>query len=223
MTIIAISGKRRVGKDTFGDVLVSKYGFTKVALADPLRNLCARVFYLDPDIFVNDNKKDAPMRRITLDFHDIDAIRNIVENEWGYEISQEAREEMEEYHGTDFDTPRDILRFVGTKLLRNCVSDDIWVELMATKIKEIGGKIIITDCRFENEREFFRKMGAILCLVKRNDNGETAEHEFNLGSDDEYDVIFNNDTTLHAYKSDIDLWYNTKKNEFDYYKVWKYE
>src|SRR5687767_7388133 len=129
MTIIAISGKKRVGKDTFGDLLVNKYGFTKVALADPLRNLCARVFYLDPDLFVNDNKKDAPMRRISLDFHDIDAIRNIVENEWGYEISQEAREKMEEFHGVDFDTPRDILRFVGTKLLRNIVSDDIWIEL----------------------------------------------------------------------------------------------
>jgi hypothetical protein len=223
MTIIAISGKKRVGKDTFGDLLVNKYGFTKVALADPLRNLCARVFYLDPDLFVNDNKKDAPMRRISLDFHDIDAIRNIVENEWGYEISQEAREKMEEFHGVDFDTPRDILRFVGTKLLRNIVSDDIWIELIAEKIKTLGGKVVITDCRFENEREFFRKMGAVLCLIKRNDNGEMAEHEFNLGSDEEYDVIFNNDSTLHSYTSSLDMWYNTKKNEFEYYKVWKYE
>lgn len=223
MTIIAVSGKKRVGKDTFGDVLTTKYGFTKIALADPLRNLCARVFYLDPSMFIDDDKKDASMKRITLDFHDIDAIRSIVENEWGYEVSEEAREEMEQYHGVDFDTPRDILRFVGTKLLRNCVSDNIWIELAAAKIKETGGKVVITDCRFENEREFFRKIGAVLCLIKRNDNGEMAEHEFNLGEENEYDVVFNNDGSLYSYQSSIDLWYNTKKNEFDYYKVWKYE
>ena len=50
-----------------------------------------------------------------------------------------------------------------------------------------------------------------------------AEHEFNLGTDDEYDVVFNNDGSLYSYQSSIDMWYGTKKNEFDYYKVWKYE
>jgi len=198
MTIIALSGKKRVGKDTFADVLVKKYAFTKISIADPLRNLCARVFFLDPAMFVDDDKKDSAMRRITLDFHDIDAIRNIVENEWGYTISEEARDQMEEYHGVEFDTPRDVLRFVGTKLLRHCVSDNIWVEMVAERIKEAKGRIVITDCRFENEREFFRQLGAVLVRIKRNDNGESTEHEFNLGDDDEYDVVFTNDSTLSA-------------------------
>ena len=222
MTIIAISGKARTGKDTFGDVLTSKFGFTKIAIADPLRNLCARVFYLDPSMFIDDDKKDAQMKRIHMDFHDIDAIRTIVENEWGYEISEEARNAMEELHGTELDTPRDCLRCVGN-MLRNYVDENIWINLTLAKIKEVKGRIVITDARFENEREVFHRIGAILCLVKRNDNGSNKEHEFNLGSEDEYDIVFTNDGTLHEYKSSIDVWYNTKKNEFELYKVWKYE
>lgn len=223
MTIIAFSGKAGTGKDTAGDILSNKYGFTKIAFADPLRNLCARVFYLDPAMFLDRDKKDSPMKRIYLDFHDLDAIRTIVETEWGFEISEEAREQMEEFHGIYFDTPRDIMRFVGTKIVRNCIGDDIWIKLAAEKMKSLGGKIVITDCRFESERDFLRKIGAIMCLVKRNDNGQTTEHEFDLGSDDEYDVIFNNDGSLYSYQSSIDLWYNTKKNEFELYRVWKYE
>ena len=223
MTIIALSGKAGCGKDTFADLLEKKYAFTKISIADPLRNLCSRVFYVDPALFIDRDKKDADMQRITLDFHDIDAIRQIVETEWGYEINEEARNRMEEFHGVEFNTPRDILRFVGTKLLRACVSDNIWVEMMAERIRTTKGRIVIADCRFENEREFFRQLGAVLVRIKRNDNGETAEHEFNLGDDSEYDIIFTNDTTLHAYKSSIDMWYSARQEEFTNYKVWKYE
>jgi hypothetical protein len=223
MTIIALSGKKRVGKDTMANILIKRYGFNKISLADPLRDLCSRVFGLDMKMFLDDDKKDAQMSRIHLDFHHIDKIREIVENEWHYQISEEARDAMEEAHGVEFDTPRDLLRFIGTKMLRMCVDDNIWINLAAFKLKELGGRVVITDCRFENEREFFQKVGAVLCLIKRNDNGESAEHEFNLGSDDDYDIIFTNDATLHEFESSVDVWYNAKKSEFEYYKVWKYE
>jgi len=219
MTIIALSGKKRVGKNVFADVLCKKYGFNQVAIADPLRNLCSRVFYLD---YTNDALKDERIQRIHVDFHDVDNIRKIVENEWGYTISEDARNELEELHGAGIDTPRDALRLVGN-MLREHVAPNIWIELAAAKIKELGGRVIITDARFENEREFFRQIGAVTVLIKRNDNGETTEHEFDLGSDDEYDIIFTNDTTLHAYTSSIDMWYNAKKSEFELYKVWRYE
>lgn len=222
MTIITLSGKAASGKDTAGDVLVKRYGFTKIALADPLRDICSRVFNLPMSMFLDRDKKDTRMQRIHLDFHDIDKIRKIVENEWGYTISEEARNQMEEHHGAEFDTPRDVLRYVGTHILRNCLSENIWIELAMQKIQESKGKIVITDCRFENEREAFRKLGAVLCLVKRNDNGENIEHEFSLGQESDYDVVFNNDGTLHAYESTIDMWYNAKQAEFQYYRVWKY-
>lgn len=222
MTIIALSGKKRVGKDTFADLLVKRYEFTKIAFADPLRNLCARVFYLDPNMFTDDDKKDADMKRIYLDFHDLDAIRHIVESEWGLEVTHDAREKMEELHGKELNTPRDVLRCIGN-LLRETVDKDIWINLTLNRIKEMKGKIVITDARFENEREALNRIGAILVLIKRNDNGQTVEHEFDLGTEDEYDVVFKNDTTVHSYKADIDMWYSTREKEFQFYKVWKYE
>jgi hypothetical protein len=222
MTIIALSGKAATGKDTFADVLVKRYEFTKIAFADPLRNICARVFYLDPSMFIDRDKKDADMKRIYLDFHDIDAIRYIVENEWGIEVTQEAREAMEELHGRELNTPRDVLRCIGN-MLRETLDKDIWINLALKKIKETKGKVVITDARFENERIALDRIGAILVLIKRNDNGQTVEHEFDLGTEDEYDVVFKNDGTLHAYTSEIDMWYKSREAEFQYYKVWRYE
>lgn len=220
MAIIAFSGLARAGKDSGGSVLIKKYGFTRIAFADDLKNLCARVFYMDPSQF-EDEAKDTRITRVHLDFHDIDNIRTIVESEWGYEIPYENREAMEELHGTEYDTPRDILRSIGM-MLRNHVDKDIWTNRVLNKIREHKGNIVITDCRFENEREMLHKIGAVLCLVKRGEQ-TMQEHEFSLGEESEYDVIFTNNGTLYEYQSSVDMWYNTKKNEFDYYRVWKYE
>ena len=42
--INSFSGKARAGKDTTADILVEKHGFTKIALADPLKRVCFEVF-----------------------------------------------------------------------------------------------------------------------------------------------------------------------------------
>lgn len=222
MTIIAVAGKSRAGKDEFGNVLVKKHGFTRIALADPLRELCSKVFKLDFNEFLDQDKKDSQINRIHLDFHHIDKIRDIVENEWDYKISYEARELMEEEHGAEFDTPREILRTVGM-MLRLAASEDIWVELALQKIRKSTGNVVITDCRFSNEREIFSKLGAVLVLIKRNDDGNSKEHEFDLGKESDYDVVFTNDGTLTQYQSNIDTWYTIRSTELHYYQVFKYE
>lgn len=42
--IIGVLGPAGSGKDTVSDFLVKKYGFTKVALADPLKRICRDVY-----------------------------------------------------------------------------------------------------------------------------------------------------------------------------------
>jgi hypothetical protein len=225
MSIIALGGKAHAGKDTFADVLVKNHKFVRIALADPLRELCSKVFRMDYNLFLDQDKKDSsiPGGRVTLDFHHIDKIRDYVVNEWGYDITHDARENMEEYHGDEFDTPRDILRCVGTRLLRNNVSDSIWLELAINKIRETGGRVVITDCRFENERDLFRRFGALLILVKRNDDGKSEGHEHDLGSEDEYDVVFDNSGTLTEIQANVNMWYTLRKDELEFYKVFKYD
>ena len=37
--LVGICGKAGAGKDTVGDYLIDKYGFKKIALADPIKRL----------------------------------------------------------------------------------------------------------------------------------------------------------------------------------------
>lgn len=223
MPIICLSGKSGVGKDVFGDVLVKKYGYHKIALADPLRELCSSVFRMDYALFNDSDKKDARIDRVTLDFHHIDKIREYVEKTWDIEVTHDAREGMEQYHGEEFNTPRDILRCIGTKLLREHVSGTIWLDLAMSKVQTAGGKVVVTDCRFGNERDMFSKCGALLILIKRNDDGTNFQHEFSLGEEDEYDVIFDNSGTLNEFRSNVEMWYQLRKNELELYRVFKYD
>ncbi len=223
MPIICLAGKAQSGKDTMADVLVKKHGYTRIALADPLRELCSSVFRMDYAQFSDSDKKDATMDRLVLDFHHVDKVREYVEKTWDIEVTHDAREGMEEYYGTEFNTPRDILRTIGTKLLREQVSDTIWLDLAMAKIRKAGGKVVVTDCRFGNERDMFAKCGALLILIQRNDDGNSQEHEFNLGTEDEYDVIFDNSGTLYQFQSNIDMWYTIRKNDLELYTVFKYD
>lgn len=226
MAIICFSGTKGVGKDEAANVLVKQYQFTRVALADPLRMLCSEVFRLPYEQFSDNDKKDAELGyKIMLDYSHLDKIRDIVELQWGFVIDSDGREEMEEYYGTEFKTPREILQTVGTQLIRNNVRDDIWIVLAFSKMKENGGNIVVTDCRFKNEREAFKKAGATLCLIKRDTkvDGETHISETSLGKEEDYDVVFNNKDSLHQFKSEVEMWYNIRKAEFQYYKKYSFE
>jgi hypothetical protein len=130
---------------------------------------------------------------------------------------------MEEYHGTEFNTPRELLRCIGTKLLRSHVRDDIWIVLAMSKIREIGAKVVITDCRFQNERNIFSKAGGLLCLIKRNDDGQKEVGEHDLGDEKTYDVVFSNNDTKMVFESSVDTWYTIMREELQNYRVFKYE
>ena len=216
MAIICFSGLAGVGKDTSAEVLTKKHGYTRIALADPLRELCSEVFKLPYNTFLDPDKKDSELdSKITLDFHHIDKIRQYVEDKWGFTVDYAAREEMEEYHGEEFNTPRDILKLVGTELIRNNLRDDIWIVLAFQKIQEVGNKVVITDCRFDNERKAFKKAGAILCLVKRPGAEKGSHASENTGSEDEYDVIFDNCEGINQLKSNVDMWYTIRRGELE--------
>lgn len=223
MSIICLAGDAGAGKDTMADILVKNHGYLRIALADPLRELCSKVFRMDYKMFSDHDKKDEEISsgKVMLDYHHIDKIRDYVETQWGYEVGHAAREGMEDYYGTEFETPRDILRCVGTRLLRNHVNSDLWIELALAKIRQAGGKVVITDARFENERDTFRRFGALLVLIKRD--AEMESHEHDLGSEDEYDVIFDNSGTLEEFRSNVNMWYTLRRNELEFYKVFKYE
>ena len=217
MTIISISGRANSGKDTLADVLVSRHGFTKISFADPLRELCSKVFDIPMNWFLDRDKKDSEMPSIiTLDYKHLDKIVDIVDNDWGFTISNEVRGNLDESYGVEFETPRDILKFIGTELLRKHVRDDLWIVLALSRIKDIGHKIVLADVRFQNERDILAKAGATLCLVKRPDMESEDDHiSEDTGEESQYDCIFNNVGKLHEFQSDVSMWYTLREPSFN--------
>ena len=89
----------------------------------------------------------------------------------------DKKETIDEYWNT---TPREIMQFVGTDLLRFHMKDkfpeiknNIWVMLMEKKIINILRKnpnqhIVIADLRFINEYNLINKFGGIVFKVTKN-------------------------------------------------------
>lgn len=58
---IGMIGKAGSGKDTAADHLVSKYGFVKIAFADPLKRSVQMVFNIDDETMYNREKREEPL------------------------------------------------------------------------------------------------------------------------------------------------------------------
>lgn len=209
--ILALSGKKKSGKDTISDFLVKDQGFIKLSLATPLKDLLIRVFRIDKELLYDDNKKDKELDDfITIDYSHLDKIRDVITEEWGFGIDYETRENIEEFYGMEIKTPRQLMQTIGTDLIRKNIRDDVFIVLLLEQIKKTQRPIVIADARLQNERETLVNIGATLGLVKRTlteDKSDKHISENDLGDDDEYDLIIDNNIDLNQLRSEINLWY----------------
>ena len=209
--IVCLAGQKRSGKDSVGSVLKSE-GFEQMALADSLRELCSVAFEIPLNVFTDDNLKENPFERpILLKPDHLAIIESIVEKEWGFVIDPYCHGRLLSCLETELKHPRHILQYVGTELLRSNIDDQIFLKVADKKISECSKDIVITDCRFSNEREWFRKKGATICLVKRPSlavSKDTHASENDLGEDKDYDVIITNDSDLNQLKLNVSMWIN---------------
>jgi len=61
--LVGICGKAGSGKDTVGDHLIEKYGFKKIALADPIKRLVKDVFALDDHTVYDRVAREQPLEQ----------------------------------------------------------------------------------------------------------------------------------------------------------------
>jgi hypothetical protein len=208
--ILALSGKKKSGKDTIANFLVSDQNFKKLSLATPLKDLLVKVFRVDERLLHDEDKKDTEMEDIiTIDYHHLDDLRNVISEEWGFPIAYDTRERIEEFHGMEIRTPRQLMQTIGTDLIRRYIRDDIFIVLLLEKISKSERPIVVADVRLENERETLREIGAILGLVKRAhvDNNDSHISENDLGTEDDYDLVIDNNISLQQLRSDMNLWF----------------
>jgi len=144
-----------------------------------------------------------------------DALKEACRCIFGFNDEQlygEKKEEEDEFWKV---TPRTVLQFVGTELLRNQLSTimpelghDIWVEVIKKKILDNPDKrFVITDVRFPNECELIKKLGGTLIRVTRKSaNTKIDVHESELEIEKlNVDININNDESIDQLYKNINI------------------
>lgn len=212
--LVSLSGQKRSGKDTVADILVKQFKFTKIALADPLRDICSRVFNIPMSTFLDDELKEKQFpHAIFLNEDMLGYIMAIIENEWGFDITKSKAAAMGDFLGCGFAHPRQVLQIVGTEIIRGCINNNIFLELANRRIDKIDGNVVVSDVRFVIEQDWARNKGALMCLIKRPllklyQDSHTSENQ--LSEESNYPVVMTNDTELRVFKHDVHAYFSHK-------------
>jgi hypothetical protein len=141
--IIAITGLKGSGKDTTADYIIKQYpNWEKDSFAGTLKDAVSVIFGWDRKMLAGETPEDREIRETRDEYWS---------EKFGYEI-----------------TPRIILQQLGTDCLRNHLHKNIWVDSLEKKIRNTTKNIIITDCRFKNELDMLRSLGATIVRVERD-------------------------------------------------------
>jgi hypothetical protein len=85
--------------------------------------------------------------------------------------SREWRDQVDTWWAQRLDiphlTPRWILQYWGTDVLRKGFNDDIWIAALENKMRKTTDNIVISDVRFPNEIRAIRNAGGRVFRIKR--------------------------------------------------------
>ncbi|MBR4316369.1 MAG: hypothetical protein IKP65_05335 [Alphaproteobacteria bacterium] len=123
--------------------------------------------------------------------------------------TQEGKKKFNNFWGM---TNREILQKIGTDAMRNGFHNEVWTKMLELKIikalKE-NKKIIITDCRFDNEAALVEKLGGIVMKIERknmesNLNESEKNHVSEKGLEEKYiSSIILNDRDISNLKNEF--------------------
>ena len=197
VNIILISGKKRAGKDTFGNSLIKAVRYIFLENGDEnLKNLkiekisFAKV--LKENSFEDTKVLTDRINNLITDFEKT-IIGKMVKRFGFYKnIRKELYTTKEDFGDGDKNIlARSILEFYGTNIFRNRVDSNYWVNETIKCIKETVNKgiynIYLPDCRFENEidliKEAFPKYNVKTVRVNRPSLVDTNNHISNTALD----------------------------------------
>jgi len=172
--LIGVAGYAGAGKDTLADLLVAHFGFTKMAFADPMRDMAAAI---DPIVGYLD----------TEDPNEDEIIRYTDAIEWhGYTDAKVLYPEI-----------RRFLQRLGTEAGREGpLGQDIWVNVGMERA-EAYDRVVFADTRFRNEAEAIKARGGRTIRIERPGvvapNDHTSEHDLAKW---DFDLHVNNKGTI---------------------------
>lgn len=142
--VIGINGFAGSGKDTVADYFIQNHGYTKIAMADAVKDVLSIIFGWDRQMLEGDTKESRYWRT---------QLDEYWSQQLGYEIS-----------------PRIAMQRIGTDLFRTHFHLDIWCMIVRRKIMQVNGPVIITDLRFANEIAMANEFQCDMIEVQRGEN-----------------------------------------------------
>jgi len=146
--IIGLSGYAQSGKDTVAKILVEKYGYKRIAFADPIRNL---LYEMDPLIPKGYGESIINYR-----------LQDMVDT-YGWDKVK-----------VDFPEARRLLQDFGLSA-RKLFGDTFWIYQALSDVAP-QDKVVVSDVRFENEAQWIQEFGGQIWRVKRVGTSAVNEH-----------------------------------------------
>jgi hypothetical protein len=183
--LIGLVGLIGSGKDTVAEKLVEEHGYIRDSFARSLKDAVSSMFNWDRELLEGNTSESRKWREQPDAF-------------WSEKMGKEI-------------TPRWILQYFGTEVMRGKVYDGIWVDSVIGRYK--GENTVISDTRFINEIKTIKAHGGKIVCVKRGElptqkeMQEKGAHKSEWDwLDSEFDYIINNTGTLEdLYKKVDDL------------------
>lgn len=200
-SIIGIAGKMRSGKGVLSEHLHEKYGYTVVAFHSYLKEICTKLLGLESvaelDELKNSNKAIGMYFNQELCNRFADA----------FDVDRQFFGDI--MIGKEISSVRELLQTIGTDVLR--VYDENWhVNRLIDRIVAIvhdGGKVVVSDIRFPNEKAKIEGIGGEIYYVDREVDDERASHiaETSLSSADFDDrFVLKNDSDVDTLISEFE-------------------
>jgi hypothetical protein len=148
--IIGVCGLIGSGKDTIADYLVNIHQFRRESFAHTLKDAVSAVFGWDRELLEGRTKHSR-------------AWREQVDPWWAERL------------GMPDLTPRWVLQYWGTEVVRKGFHDNTWIASVENKLRKTSDDIVISDCRFPNEIAAIKNAGGIVIRVYRGPEPEWYE------------------------------------------------
>ena len=187
--LIGVVGLIGSGKGTVSDRLVQKHNFRKDSFAKSLKDAVSSMFNWDREMLEGKTEESRAWREKPDVF-------------WSKRFGKDV-------------TPRWVLQYFGTEVMRQGMHDAIWIDSCMARYD--GKPTVIADTRFENEIKIIREMGGSILLVKRGQDpdwftdyveGNVVPKNVHLSeyawAKSEYDHLITNDGTLEELHTKID-------------------
>ena len=176
---VAFSGKKQTGKDSSTNILAGELRERglKVAItafAEPLKEMCIEVLGLQREGVYGTNEQKDSLSHILWDKLPLEirvkySIQNLL-----YYNADGSRSPWPVPRSGNMSN-REVLQVIGTDIFRTMFDNNIWANAPFNKDWSEYNVVILTDCRFPNEKQAVEDRGGMVIRLER-DTGLVDSH-----------------------------------------------